>query len=436
MEEEFTVSLLSALIKRSVEQNFGNIRLKAEVSALKEHSSGHFYFSLKDADSVIDAVCWKYVAQKQKIKLENGMEITCTGRVTTFPKQSKYQFVTEHFELSGIGELLKMLEERKKKLEKEGLFDLSKKKKIPFLPKLIGVITSPTGAVIRDILHRLRQRFPRNVLLWPVLVQGSEASRQISDAIKGMNELPEEMRPDLLIVARGGGSFEDLMPFNEENVVRATAASKIPIISAVGHETDTTLIDYASDLRAPTPTAAAEFAVPERLKLQADVSKVFSKLNIILSSNLERRRLYLSSNKILNIQNIIGERIQKADYVFEKLLAGITNFTTVRKLLLVKLSVQKPMLKEEHNIVYQKLHYVFSRKFENAKNNFALVSNGMESNSYMKILSKGFAFAESLNAQPVTSVKDAEKYKTFDLVFSDGRVRVRKEAVQEEFIFD
>ena len=356
--EEFTVSRLSALIKRSVEQNFSNIQLKAEVSELKIHSSGHLYFALKDADAVIDAVCWKYVAARQKIKLENGMEIKCIGQVTTYPMRSKYQFVVESFELAGIGELLKQLEERKKKLEKEGLFDQSRKKTIPFLPKLIGVITSPTGAVIRDIMHRLRERFPRNVLLWPVLVQGTEASKQIVEAIRGMNALPLENRPDLLIVARGGGSFEDLMPFNEEEVVRAAAESKIPLISAVGHETDTTLIDYASDLRAPTPTAAAEFAVPERMKLQADVSKMFSRLNVVVSSNLERKRLYLHSNKILNIQSIIGEKTQHVDYLFEKTKMKTADLVAKQKILLAKFALPKPQIKNDAENINKALRLI------------------------------------------------------------------------------
>ena len=434
--EEFTVSRLSALIKRSVEQNFSDVQLRAEVSELKVHSSGHIYFSLKDEGAVINAICWKYVAQRQKIKLENGMEIKCVGKVTTYPARSTYQFVVDSFEAAGIGELLKILEERKKKLEKEGLFDPARKKPIPELPRLIGVITSPTGAVIRDIIHRIRDRFPREILLWPVLVQGTEASQQICDAIHGMNNLPENLRPDLLIVARGGGSFEDLMPFNEENVVRATAASKIPIISAVGHETDTTLIDYASDLRAPTPTAAAELAVPERLKLQANVAQMFSKLNIIISSNLERKKLYLSSNKILDIQGIVGEKIQKTDHIFEKIQMNIKNLAAWQKLKLAQLSLQKPVLKNDAETLYQRLRFNFLKNFESTKNNFALISGGMESNSYMKILRKGFAFVESPKSQPITSVKDAEKHTFFDIVFSDGRVKVRREAVQEEFAFD
>ncbi|MDR2781711.1 MAG: exodeoxyribonuclease VII large subunit [Holosporaceae bacterium] len=424
--EEYTVTALSALIKRSVEQNFRGVRLKAEVSAIKVHSSGHIYFTLKDSGAVIDAICWKGVAQKQKIKLEDGMEIKCVGQVTTYPARSKYQFIVEQFELAGIGELLKLLEERKKKLAAEGLFDQSKKKPLPLLPKLIGIITSPTGAVIKDMLHRIRQRFPRNVLLWPVLVQGNEASDQIVTAINGMNALPIDQRPDVLIVARGGGSFEDLMPFNEENIVRAVANSKIPVVSAVGHETDTTLIDYAADLRAPTPTAAAEFVVPERIKLQSDVAKAFTRLNLIVSSNLEKRRLFLRSNKILNISGIVGEKIQKTDFIFDQMASGMQNIISRRKISLANVAISKPIIKDNVNDVWQELRFAFFGKFEKTKSSFALVSNAVESNSYINILRKGFVFVESKKSTPITSIKEAEKHPTFNLVFADGRLQVQK----------
>src|SRR5579871_5912636 len=258
---EFTVSELSAAVKRSLEQGFAYVRVRGEVSGFKRHGSGHCYLSLKDSEAVLDAVIWRMTAQRLALKPEDGMEVVCTGRITTFPGRSKYQLVIESVELAGVGALLKLLEDRRKRLAAEGLFDASRKRKLPFLPEVVGVVTSPTGAVIRDILHRLQDRFPRRVLLWPVAVQGEGAAMQVAAAIEGFNRLRPEgavPRPDLLIVARGGGSLEDLMAFNEEIVVRAAAASAIPLISAVGHETDTTLIDYASDKRAPTPTAAAE----------------------------------------------------------------------------------------------------------------------------------------------------------------------------------
>lgn len=271
---EFTVGDLARALKRSVEDGFGHVRVRGEISQPKRHGSGHLYLRLKDETAVLEAVCWRPVVQKLGLTPEDGMEVVVTGRLTTYPLRSQYQLVIESMVLAGEGALLKMLEERKRRLAAEGLFDPARKRRLPFLPEVIGVITSPTGAVIRDILHRLADRFPRRVLLWPVAVQGEQAAAQVAAAIAGFNSLRPGgavPRPDLLIVARGGGSLEDLMPFNDEGVVRAVAAGVIPLISAVGHETDTTLIDLAADVRAPTPTAAAELAVPVRAELLAQV---------------------------------------------------------------------------------------------------------------------------------------------------------------------
>ena len=434
MVEEFSVSQLSALIKRSIEQNFSDICLKGEVSALKVHSSGHLYFSLKDSEAIINAVCWKWTVIKQKIRLEEGMEIKCIGSVSTYPIQSKYQFIIKEFELAGVGELLKILEERKKKLAAEGYFDFEKKKSIPVLPRIIGVITSPTGAVIQDIRHRISQRFPRPILLWPALVQGLDACRQIVEAIDGMNNLPIEQRPDVLIVARGGGSFEDLMPFNEEDMVKAVARSEIPIISAVGHETDTTLIDYAADLRAPTPTAAAEFAVPEKIKLQMDVDKTFSNLKINVLNNIERKKLFLSSAKILNIRGIISEKTQTADYTFEKIGAQLEKIVSENKIRFAKLFIPKPIIKDDVKNIFSNLNILFFTKIDSVKNNFVAIASRLESNSYVKILRKGFAFVKGENDKPITSAEEAKKYPSFSLVFSDGDVKVRHESTQMELL--
>src|SRR5262249_626630 len=262
---EYSVSELSNLLKRRIEDEFPLVRVKGELSRVSRHSSGHCYFDLKDDRAVLGAVIWKTGYARIKVKPEQGLEVICTGRLTTFPAQSKYQLVGEQIELAGIGALMAMLEARKKKLAALGLFDQTRKKPIPFLPRSVGVITSPTGAVIRDIMHRLADRCPRPVLLWPVSVQGDRAAAEVAAAIRGFNALPEGgriPRPEVLIVARGGGSFEDLLAFSDEEVVRAAAESSIPLISAVGHETDTTLIDFAADKRAPTPSAAAEMAVP------------------------------------------------------------------------------------------------------------------------------------------------------------------------------
>jgi exodeoxyribonuclease VII large subunit len=262
---EFSVSEISGLLKRTLEDAFPYVRVRGELSRVNRHSSGHCYFDLKDDKSVIGAVVWKTSFGRLAVKPEQGLEVVCIGRISTFPGQSKYQLIVEQIELAGRGALMAMLEERKRRLAAEGLFDSERKKPLPFLPQIVGVITSPTGAVIRDIMHRLADRCPRHVLLWPVTVQGDRAPAEIVAAIRGFNNWNSPHiapRPDVLIVARGGGSFEDLLAFSDEAVVRAAAASVIPLISAVGHETDTTLIDFAADRRAPTPTAAAEMAVP------------------------------------------------------------------------------------------------------------------------------------------------------------------------------
>ena len=275
---EWSVSELSAALKRTVEDAYGFVRVRGEVSGYRgPHSSGHCYFALKDEGARIDAVIWKGVFGRIRFKPEEGLEVIATGRLTTYPGRSSYQIVIDSLEPAGVGALMALLEERKKKLAAEGLFDEARKQLLPYLPDVIGVVTSPTGAVIRDILHRLSDRFPRHVLVWPVRVQGEGSAEEVAAAIRGFNALPETgrmPRPDVIIVARGGGSLEDLWSFNEEIVVRAAADSMIPLISAVGHETDITLIDFAADKRAPTPTAAAEMAVPVRSELMVEVASL------------------------------------------------------------------------------------------------------------------------------------------------------------------
>lgn len=293
---EFSVSELSGAIKRSLEDGFGHVRVRGEMGRVTIARSGHVYVDLKDANAVLSAVMWKGVASALRFRPEEGLEVIATGRISTFPGSSKYQLIIERMEPAGVGALLQQLEERRKRLAAEGLFDAARKQPIPFLPAVIGVVTSPTGAVIRDILHRLSERFPVRVILWPVLVQGDKAAGQVAAAIDGFNALPVGgvvPRPDLLIVARGGGSIEDLWAFNEEVVVRAAAASAIPLISAVGHETDTTLIDFASDLRAPTPTGAAEKAVPVRAELDERLATTGARLRRGLLRGLEASKTAL-----------------------------------------------------------------------------------------------------------------------------------------------
>jgi len=291
---EFTVSEIAGAIKRSVEDQFGYVRVRGEVSGYRgPHSSGHCYFSLKDERARLEAVVWRGTFSKLKFKPEEGMEVIATGRITTFPGASKYQIVIDAIEPAGAGALMALLEARRKQFAEEGLFDADRKVRPPFLPRVIGVVTSPTGAVIRDILHRLTDRFPVHVLVWPVRVQGEESAGEVAAAVAGFNALAPGgtiPRPDVLIVARGGGSLEDLWGFNDEKVVRAVAASTIPVISAVGHETDTTLIDFVADMRAPTPTAAAEIAVPVRSELLAIVDDRSRRHFAALRRLLEGRR--------------------------------------------------------------------------------------------------------------------------------------------------
>ncbi len=291
---EYTVSEISGSIKRTVEDAFGHVRVRGEISGYRgPHSSGHAYFSLKDDRARIEAVVWRSTFSRLKFKPEEGLEVVATGRVTTYPGASKYQIVIDSLEPAGAGALMALLEERRRKLAAEGLFDDGRKKSPPHLPRVIGVVTSPTGAVIRDILHRIADRFPVHVVVWPVRVQGDTSGDEVAAAINGFNALAAAgpiARPDVLIVARGGGSLEDLWGFNDEAVVRAAANSTIPLISAVGHETDWTLLDHAADVRAPTPTGAAELAVPVRAELEADLSALAARLSGATMRLLDGRR--------------------------------------------------------------------------------------------------------------------------------------------------
>ena len=321
---ELTVSELSASLKRTIEDAFGQVRVRGELGNVKYHSSGHVYVDLKDDKACLAGVIWRTTASRIKLKLEAGLEVVVTGRVTTYPGQSKYQIVIEALEPAGLGALMALVEERKKKLAAEGLFDPSRKQLLPFLPSVIGVITSPTGAVIRDILHRLADRFPRRVLVWPVKVQGEGSAEQVAAAIHGFNALAPNgriPRPDLLIVARGGGSLEDLWSFNEEIVVRAAAESMIPLISAVGHETDVTLIDFAADVRAPTPTAAAEMAVPVRAELLVRIDSFARRSLACWQRGQEARRTELraAARALPDADELLAVARQRLDHATARL---------------------------------------------------------------------------------------------------------------------
>jgi exodeoxyribonuclease VII large subunit len=318
-----------------IEGEFGLVRVRGEVGRVSRPASGHLYFDLKDDRSVIAAISWKGQLAKMQTRPEEGMEVIATGRMTTFPGQSKYQLIVDDVVPAGAGALMAMLEKRKAALGAEGLFDAGRKKPIPYLPSVIGVVTSPSGAVIRDILHRLRDRFPRHVLIWPVAVQGQACAGEVAAAIRGFNALEPGgpiPRPDLLIVARGGGSLEDLWGFNEEIVVRAAAASRIPLISAVGHETDTTLIDYASDLRAPTPTAAAELAVPVRLELLATLDALGARQSraVAQGAAVRGQRLRDLARALPRLEALLAQPTQRLD-LWSGRLGGALGMAAARK---------------------------------------------------------------------------------------------------------
>jgi len=403
---EYTVTELSLALKRVVETGFSRVRVRGEISGLKRHTSGHVYFALKDQTSVLDGVCWRGSFQGLSITPQEGMEVIATGRLTTYPGRSKYQIIVETMELAGEGALLKLLEERKRKLAAEGLFEGSQKKPLPFLPHRIGIVTSPTGAVIRDILHRIADRFPLPILLWPVAVQGEGASSQVAAAIRGFNQLEE--KPDLLIVARGGGSLEDLWTFNEECVVRAVAESQIPIISAVGHETDVTLIDFAADKRAPTPTAAAEFAVPVRSQLAHMVhqyeSQISNRIRHMLS--LYESRLEALCRGLPPLEAWLEEHMQKLDDLFERLVNAQRRFA------------------EQQTLVFNHVVQRFSPALENvvqkAKQQYQVFAQLLESYSYTRTLERGFTFITKLDQTLISSKTNALPHEKIQIHFYDG----------------
>ncbi len=323
--QPLTVSEISGALKRTVEDRFGHVRVKGELSGYKRAASGHLYFALKDADAKLDGVMWKGNAARLPFAPEDGLEVVATGKLTTYAGRSSYQIVADRLELAGEGALMLLFEKLKARLAAEGLFAAERKHKIPYLPRKIGIVTSPTGAVIRDMLHRLADRFPSHVLLWPVLVQGDGAAAQIAAAVNGFSAMPAEQRPDLLIVARGGGSIEDLWAFNEEIVVRAVAACSIPVISAVGHETDTTLCDFAADLRSPTPTAAAEMAVPVRLDLKERLAQQGLRMDASVRRTLQRatERLEAQRRLLPRPADLAAPWAQRADELAERLRRGL-----------------------------------------------------------------------------------------------------------------
>ena len=429
-----SVSEMSRAIKRALEGGFEFVRVRGEVSGFKRAASGHLYFSLKDASAVLDAVCWRGTAGRLGIAPEDGMEVIASGRITAYPGRSRYQIVIERLELAGEGALLKLLEERKAKLAAEGLFAEERKRALPYLPEVIGVVTSPTGAVIRDILHRLADRFPRHVLVWPVLVQGEGAAEQIAAAIRGFNGMPETgltPRPDLLIVARGGGSLEDLWAFNEEVVVRAAAESGIPLISGVGHETDTTLIDFAADLRAPTPSAAAELAVPVRRELLDQVLETERRMGAAGQRLMAERRVLLEGlgRGLPDPWRLIEEMSQRLDDRAERLVNAAVNLVTRRRGLVAELAAALAHPRQQLSLARERLMAPAERLaalldkppvLSDAEGALAALARVLESVSYENVLKRGFAVVHGPKGL-IARAAQVTPGLALDIEFGDGR---------------
>lgn len=415
---EYTVSELSTSIKRIIEDNFDYIRLKAEVGRVSKPKSGHIYLDLKDDTSVISGIIWKGSVNKLNILPEEGLEVVCTGKVTTYAGQSKYQIIIENIEPYGVGALMALLEKRKEKLLKENLFDDNFKKQIPFLPKRIGVITSPTGAVIRDILHRIEDRFPVNITVWPVKVQGDSSPEEIIDAIEGFHLLDQSNleKPDVIIIARGGGSVEDLWGFNDEALVRKVFDSKIPIISAIGHETDTTLIDLVADLRAPTPTAAAEMAVPVRKILITSVEDSYERIKNYINNKIEfeERSLLLLDKAIPKIEVMLKNynlRYKKASSILNiSLVSMIKHYQDI--FLRKTVSFKANMLTKNFNFtkddfleVSKSLINSVVNIFDKKTNSLQLQSGLLDVLSHNSVLKRGFAIVKDKKSKIITSSK-------------------------------
>lgn len=439
---EFSVSELSFALKRTVEDQFGHVRVRGEITGYRgPHSSGHAYFALKDESARLEAVIWKGVFGRLRFKPAEGLEVIATGKLTTYPGSSKYQIVIEQLEPAGIGALMALLEERKRKLQAEGLFDEARKQALPFLPRVIGVVTSPTGAVIRDILHRLQDRFPRHVIVWPVRVQGDTSAAEVAAAINGFNALALEgpvPRPDLLIVARGGGSIEDLWSFNEEIVLRAVAASTIPLISAVGHETDTTLIDFVSDRRAPTPTAAAEIAVPVRADLLAAVLETGerlrrSELRLLETAKsdlrglarglprladlvaLPRQRLDQASDRLpLSLARTAERKRQTFDTLARRFDQALSNVAQVKRTSLLRVTARlsdqpiKRSIRQQQALLaplLERAGRAEARHLETLSGRVAAAGKMLDAYDYRKVLARGYAVVRDAKGNPVTGAQ-------------------------------
>lgn len=411
-----SVSEISSALKRHVEQGFGHVRIRGEISGFKRATSGHLYLSLKDENAKIDGVMWKGNAARIPFVPQDGVEIIAAGKLTTYPGRSSYQIVIDSMEIAGEGALLALLAKLKAKLQAEGLFDPARKRPLPFLPRTIGVVTSPTGAVIRDILHRLADRCPTRVIVWPVLVQGHGSAEQVAAAVSGFSAMQGADRPDLIIVARGGGSIEDLWAFNEEVVVRAVATSTIPVISAVGHETDTTLCDFAADVRAPTPTAAAELAVPVRAELLAGLQSAQARALRAVRRYAERadERLIATARRLPSLDTLLGPQRQKVDDFSDRLRRGLSHRLSDARGDLARVSgALRPAM--------------LTQRLANAEQSLTQIWRLAESLHPEKPLQRGYVLVKDRQGGVVSSVANANRAKMLTLTFADGEVSVRVE---------
>lgn len=428
-QPEQSVSELAASLKRTVETNFDHVVVRGELGRVTIAKSGHMYADLKDDKAVLNTIMWRGQVDRLTFRPEEGLEVVATGRLSTYEGRSSYQLIASSMRPAGAGALMQLLEERKKKLAAEGLFDSKHKKPIPYMPRTIGVITSPTGAVIRDILHRIRDRFPVRVIVWPALVQGDQAAAQVTAGIRGFNAMTGADRPDVLIVARGGGSIEDLWPFNEEVVVRAAFESEIPLISAVGHETDTTLIDYVSDRRAPTPTGAAEIAVPVRTELTLSVEESGQRLKRALTRSLVRARDKLSAARLPRPETLLQSKRQRLDYASASLPKAALALTQRARLKLSRLQLSPATLRAEIRGQRQRLRDVavrarpaLMRLIEQRK--AALTAEGklLETLSYQATLKRGYVIVRDNSGQLVRNSGQAGSLPVIRVTFADGDV--------------
>ena len=428
---ELSVSELAGALKRTIETTYDHVRVRGELGRVTIARSGHMYADIKDDKAVLNTVMWKGSVQRLPFKPEEGLEVVAEGRLSTYPGRSNYQLIADFMRPAGAGALMALLEERKKKLASEGLFDERHKKPLPFLPRTVGVVTSPTGAVIRDILHRIRERFPVRVILWPALVQGDRAAAQIEAGIRGFNAMPEGDRPDVLIVGRGGGSIEDLWPFNEENVVRAAFESEIPLISAVGHETDTTLIDFVSDARAPTPTGAAEIAVPVRSDLLMAIEERAQSLTRALSRRVRHDADRLRASRLPRLETLIAQKRQSLDYLDAGLRGGLSSAIKSKHIELARTGSRlrtDPLSKDARDArrrlrdTAKRARPALERLIDTRKQRLSAGANLLEALSYQATLARGFSVVRNADGAILRSSKTVSTGDLLSITLSDGSV--------------